>query len=75
MGKAMADRTVQAPLQPLAELLSFLEKHLCFKEFIQANMKLSEEGKGYLTWIQSSRVFKRDILLQERFTRFCLGRI
>lgn len=54
MGRAVIDGTVQVPLQPLAELLSFLEKHLCFKEFIQANMKFSEEGKPYLTWIQSS---------------------
>ena len=55
MGRAVIDTAVQVSLQPLAELLSFLEKHLCFKGFIQANMKLSEEVKAYLTWIQSSK--------------------
>lgn len=53
MGRTVIDTTAQAPLQPLAEL-SFLEKHLCFKEFIQANVEFFEEGKAYLPWIQSS---------------------
>lgn len=40
------DVQTQVPLQCLAEVLSFLEKHLAFKELIQANVEVSEQGKA-----------------------------
>lgn len=54
MVRAVICRTVQVPLQCLAEFLSFMEEHLNFKEFIQPKVKVSEERSSHGFRVASS---------------------